>query len=568
MANMKDVRFVSKDELLSERKCVFASNKTCCQICNMGPCQFMVSSTLSEGVCGADVNTVVARNLCRMIASGVSTHNIYAIDRLLSFKSELEHGHIEIDPEAFKRAWKIFKREPEESGKTDDLEGIALSWCKETIRLFGQQNGDCILWPNLPKKRKEIWSKLGWIPRGTNREVVEAMHRTHIGVDQEYHSILAHSSRCALSDLLCSSVVTAILTDIQNTTHDINEVNVDVHLLKETCINILFYGCDKGVVRKVRERLKDIGRYDLNFLEIEGREKAESLHIVKMFTYLVTGALDVLIVGDQEHFKLFSYESSCFHTKIFDVNDLRLDDTFLKSIILAYKSRNMRIFIPSSPVLLPTKAFYSLLTGLKSDRSESIGMKLSQAIANNNLKGIISLVGCIDRMDPFIYKKIAEEAVARDILVISVGCASFLLANTGMFRIVDNLPLGSNMKKFYESTGIYPIINMGLCSEVVRLLALFSEMLSDESDFTQLPVVIFMPSWRSEKIISVGHSLVSSGITTILSDSFPIGIETKTTEYMTDELKNIIGASWVHYQDNDVSKLIDSISQYLLRVNI
>jgi len=37
------------------------------------------------------------------------------------------------------------------------------------------------------------------IPRGVDREVVEALHRTHIGDDQDYAHILNHAVRTALT---------------------------------------------------------------------------------------------------------------------------------------------------------------------------------------------------------------------------------------------------------------------------------------------------------------------------------------------------------------------------------
>ena len=561
MISIKDVRFVSQSDLLGEGGCVFAQNKTCCQICNMGPCQFVTGGNLSEGICGASAETVIARNFCRMVAGGVSTRSVYAVNKLLSFKSVLEQGDIDIDPKFFKRAYRIFRSSSFKDAA--DLDHVALSWCEEAIKLLGQQNGDCTSWPYLPEERREIWSRFGWTPRGTNREVVEAMHRTHIGVDQEYHSIMSHSSRCALSDLWCSSIISAILTDFNDSSYDANEIDVDVHLLKSRCINVLFYRCDKRNTGEIKEKLKEFGQHDLNFLEVEGSDTGESVHVSRIFTYLVTGALDVIIVGDQRLFNLFSFHASCFHTRVFDTAALKIDNGFLKDIILTYKSRNMRVFIPDSPVLLPVKPFFSLIDGLKTDRTDSLGRRLSQAITNNNLKGIVALVGCIDRHDPLIHQKVVKEFLARDILVLSAGCSTFLLGNAGMFNMDIEPLLGPDIKRFYEATGIYPIINMGVCSEVSRILALFSEMLSGKTDFTRVPAVVFMPSWRSEQIISTGHSLVSSGITTILGDSFPIGPENKATQYITDSLKDINGASWIHCKSNNVLELIDDISRYL-----
>ncbi len=65
------------------------------------------------------------------------------------------------------------------------------------IAQFGQQRGEVCPGPPRPKKRQEIWRELGVVPRGVDREVVEALHRTHIGDDQDPEHILNHAIRTA-----------------------------------------------------------------------------------------------------------------------------------------------------------------------------------------------------------------------------------------------------------------------------------------------------------------------------------------------------------------------------------
>ena len=65
-----------------------------------------------------------------------------------------------------------------------------------------------------PLKRQEIWRKLGVVPRGIDREVVELMHRTHMGVDQDYKNILMAAARTALADGWGGSMISTELQDI------------------------------------------------------------------------------------------------------------------------------------------------------------------------------------------------------------------------------------------------------------------------------------------------------------------------------------------------------------------
>ena len=62
---------------------------------------------------------------------------------------------------------------------------IALEVGHRSLAEFGQQEGEIINVKRAPKKRLEIWRKEGVVPRGVDIEVVELMHRTHMGVDQD-----------------------------------------------------------------------------------------------------------------------------------------------------------------------------------------------------------------------------------------------------------------------------------------------------------------------------------------------------------------------------------------------
>ena len=81
--------------------------------------------------------------------------------------------------------------------------------------MFGQQEGELAFVKRAPQKRQEIWRKLGVVPRGIDREVVEMMHRTHMGVDQDYRE--HHACRApgrALADGWGGSMIATELQDI------------------------------------------------------------------------------------------------------------------------------------------------------------------------------------------------------------------------------------------------------------------------------------------------------------------------------------------------------------------
>lgn len=62
-------------------QCRFGGEGICCRICNMGPCRVITTAGETRlGVCGANADTIAARNLVRMIAAGTAAHSDHGRD--------------------------------------------------------------------------------------------------------------------------------------------------------------------------------------------------------------------------------------------------------------------------------------------------------------------------------------------------------------------------------------------------------------------------------------------------------------------------------------------------------
>ena len=64
-----------------------------------------------------------------------------------------------------------------------------------------------------PEARVKLWKELNIMPRGIDREVVETMHRTHMGVDAEYKNIIKQGLRTSLSDGWGGAMIATELQD-------------------------------------------------------------------------------------------------------------------------------------------------------------------------------------------------------------------------------------------------------------------------------------------------------------------------------------------------------------------
>lgn len=177
--------------------CNIGSAGMCCKLCGMGPCRLTKDG--QTGVCGATIDTIQARNLIRAIAAGGAAHSDHGRDMAFTLKAVANgeaEGYIirdvaKLRTVASKYGIPIDKRSPEE---------IANDLADLYIAQFGQQRGELAPVIRAPKKRQQIWREQGVVPRGVDREVVEALHRTHIGDDQDPEHILNHAIRVGLAD--------------------------------------------------------------------------------------------------------------------------------------------------------------------------------------------------------------------------------------------------------------------------------------------------------------------------------------------------------------------------------
>ena len=93
-----------------------------------------------------------------------------------------------------------------------------------------------------PKARQDLWDGLGVTPRGIDRENVEMLHRTHMGVDNDYVNILLHGLRTSLSDGWGGSMIATELSDILFGTPQPVVSTVNLGTLKPDMVNIALHG--------------------------------------------------------------------------------------------------------------------------------------------------------------------------------------------------------------------------------------------------------------------------------------------------------------------------------------
>ena len=180
------------------KPCPIGSGKSgvCCKVCNMGPCRLTKPGQV--GLCGATADVIVARNMARIIAAGTAAHSDHGRDLAFTLlavaKGETRDYQIR-DVNKLMSVAQVLGVRTEGRAVLE----IAGDVANRAINAFGQQRGELPYIARAPKKRQEIWRKLGLVPRGIDREVVETLHRTHAGNDQDAEHIMrsgdAHLAR-------------------------------------------------------------------------------------------------------------------------------------------------------------------------------------------------------------------------------------------------------------------------------------------------------------------------------------------------------------------------------------
>ena len=586
----EDIKIVWDRYDAQKPQCGFGELGICCRICNMGPCRIdPFGEGTEEGVCGASKDTIVARNLVRMIASGAAAHSDHGRDiahtLLMAAKGEAHDYHLKATDKLARtaRAYGI-----DTKGKLTEKIGEELG--EKCLSEFGQQHGELRLIELAPKKRQEIWRKLGIVPRGIDREIVEIMHRTHMGVDNDYKNIINHGMRAALGDGWGGSMIATELSDILFGAPEPIRATVNLGVLKEDYVNIVVHGHEPTLSDVVTEAVKDpellslakkYGAKGINLAgmcctanEILMRHGIPSAgNFLQQELAILTGAVELMMVDVQCIMPALSSAANCFHTKLVTTSPkckfpgvehielkeekaLEIAKNIIRLGVENYKKRvKERVSIP--------KEIKGLVAGFTTENVFRIlGGKyrftvrpLNDAIISGRLRGAAGVVGCCNpniRHD-WAHVSMVKELLKNDVLVVQTGCSAIACAKEGLLTPESAFEYaGAGLREVCEAVGIPPVLHVGSCVDNSRILLILSAVVAEGGlgeDISDLPVAGAAPEWMSEKAISIGFYFVASGVYTIFGTPHPVLGSPNVTNYITNELENIVGGKFAFEED-------------------
>ena len=557
-------------------QCGYCEMGLSCRNCVMGPCRVdPFGEGPQKGVCGADADIIVARNLGRMIAAGAASHSDHGrdlVEVLADVGSGNGAGYQIRDAEKLKRLATEYGVETQ--GKEDLKIASELAYAMQED--YGSRKTALTLVNRAPKKRREIWQKLGVMPRGIDRETSEMMHRTHMGVDNDWQSLLLHAIRNALSDGWGGSMIATEVSDILFGTPTVNKTQFNVGVLKEDQVNIVVHGhnpivsemilnaCQSPDMLKLAEK-KGANGINLAGVCCTGNELLMR-HGVPMagnhlMTELVlsTGAVEMMLVDYQCIMPSLATVADCYHTRMISTSDKarfpgmehhefqpanaqKVATDLVKEAVQNFENRN-GVYIPVKSV--DALGGYSVETILNA--LGGTAEPLIEAIKAGKIRGAAGVVGCNNPKikQDFGHVTLTKLLVENDVLVVDTGCAAVANAKAGL-KVAEAIELaGPGLKEVGGALGIPPVLHMGSCVDNVRILVLASALANALNvDISDLPIAGAAPEWYSEKASTIGVYFVASGVYTVLGPMPPITGSMNIVKLLTEGLVDLVGATF------------------------
>jgi len=570
-------------------QCGFGRLGVCCRNCSMGPCRIdPFGEGAQAGVCGANADTIAARNLLRMVAGGAAAHSDHGRDIAHTLKLVVDGGTqdymVKDEPKLRAVAARLGV---ETEGK--DLPAIAAELSEVVLNEFGKQDGVLLsAEAYAPPARVALWKKLGIMPRSVDREVVEAMHRTHVGVDVDYRNLMMHAMRLSLSDGWGGSLIATELSDILFQGPQPIRFSANLGVLDREYVNVVVHGHeptlsdiiaavsrDKEMVKLAKE--KGAKGINLGGMCCTGNEILMRHGIPVAGNFLqqelavLTGSVELMLVDVQCIMPALSSLCNCFHTKLVTTSPkckmdgvehiefhedraVEIAKEILKKAIDNFPNRAGEVSIPDEKERavggFTTENTFHFLGG----RYRATYRPLNNAIIEGRLRGAAGVVGCNNpkmRHDAG-HLDMIKELIKHDVLVVTTGCGAIAAAKAGLMRPEAISLCGRGLQEICEAVGIPPVLHVGSCVDNSRILTVLASVVAEGGlgdDISDLPVAGAAPEWMSEKAVSIGMYFAASGVYTMLCQPLPVLGSDNLTRFLTEDMEQLVGGKWAWEPD-------------------
>ncbi len=592
------------DRALTMKPCNIGAQGTCCKVCSQGPCRLPLpkkgieGTDTRKGLCGATPETIAARNFARMVAVGSAAHSDHSKGVAKVFRAAARREApdyrisdseklLQIAPD-FGVPTTILVEGPdgEKVEQERDIYEIAVEVADAALNEWGKQEGELKYAKRAPAARYQRWRELDVVPSGIDGEIVNILHRTHMGCDQDYKNLIKQCSRAALADGWGGSMMGTDLQDVLFGTPYPTQGEINLGVLKADHVNVIVHGHEP-----LLSEMLVVAAQEPELIEYAKSKGAAGIQLAGMCctaneilvrhgmpvagNYLqqelaiVTGAVDAMVVDVQCIMENIANVATCYHTQIVttdpramiesgDVMHIEFDEhhaledarKIIRVAIDNFPNRGDNVLVPTDKEKMVAGFSYEAINYHLGGTFRGSYWPLNDNIINGRIRGIAGVVGCNNArsVHDSAHLTVVKELLKNDVIVLTTGCNAMACGKAGLLTPeAAQVYCGSGLAEVCETVGIPPVLHMGACVDNSRILMAATEVVKAGglgNDISDLPAAGAAPEWMSEKAIAIGHYFVASGVYTIFGNGLPVTGAPRFQKFLFEELEELYGGKW------------------------
>lgn len=576
--------------------CKFGEQGICCRICSMGPCR--ITKKAPRGICGCDAHGIAGRNFLRFVAGGAATHSDHGREICHTLTHVAPDGNYQVkDPEKLIRIAKEWGVETENR----DIYDLAHEMAELALLEYGKPHGVQRWLKRAPEHTQKLWRDAEIEPRAIDREVATAMHMTHMGNSSKPEALVRQSLRSGMSDGWGGSMAGTEFSDVMFGTPKPVDTEANLGVMKEDEVNIIVHGHDPSLSEMICEYAEDpemlelaksVGAKGINVAgvcctsnEVAMRRGVPMAgNFLQQENVVLTGACEAIVVDVQCIFPALGPLSKCFHTKFIttspiaqmpDSDFIRFDaesagenaKKIVRTAVENFVNRKKElVHIPQlkqkATVGYSVEAIVKTLDGVTNSQVDVPGTTkpLIECITSGVIRGAVAMVGCNNpRVRPdSAHIGLMKKLIANDIILVLSGCSAQAAARAGLMDKEAKNLCGAGLKRVCELADIPPVLHMGSCVDISRMMVLVSELSKDSGlPVSKLPIVGCAPEWMSEKAVSIGNYVVATGVDTFLGVEPQVTGSDQMVWWLTEGIRDWVEAAYT--VETDIEKLGDAM---------
>ncbi|MGM0501074.1 MAG: anaerobic carbon-monoxide dehydrogenase catalytic subunit [Bacillota bacterium] len=583
-------------------KCGFGKKGVCCRLCSNGPCR--ISPDSPQGVCGADADTIVARNFLRHVAAGAGCY-LHVVENTARNLKEVGQGNYATQ---LKGVAALDELAGELGVEADNINQKAIAVADKVLAdLYKPRFEEMELTESLAyQPRLDNWKELGIMPGGAKSEVFDGVVKTSTNLSSDPVDMLMHALNLGISTGLYGLHLTNLLNDIMLGEPEIRQDKVGFKVVDEDYINIVVTGHqqtmiahlqDELISEKAKKMAEKVGAKGFKIVgctcvgqDLQSRgahyDEVFAGHAGNNYTseaLLATGGIDLVVsefnctipgleeIAEEYQVPMMAIDDVAKkkNAKLIEFHPQQaemISEQIMEEAVASYQQRRAKVEID-----IPQDHGYDdVVTGV-SEKSlrEFLGgsyQPLLDLIAAGKIKGVAGVVGCSNLTaqghDVFTVE-LTKELIKRDILVLSAGCTTGGLENCGLVSPGAAELAGDNLRAVCEELGIPPVLNFGPCLSIGRVEQVAVELAQELAvDIPELPVALSAPQWLEEQALADGAFGLALGLPLHLAlPPFVTGSEI-VVDTLTKDLPEITGGQLII--DDDVVSTADKLEEIII----